>query len=74
MKKIIASLIAASVALISAQAFAQDASGAAATAPAAASAPAKAKKQHKTLKHHGKRAAVSDSASAAGTSDKGTQN
>lgn len=73
MKKIIASLIAASVALISAQAFAQDASGAAATAPAAASAPAKAKK-HKTLKHHGKRAAVSDSASAAGTSDKGTQN
>lgn len=73
MNKILASLIAASVALISVQAMAQDASGAAATAPAA-SAPAKAKKSHKKLKHHGKRAAVSDAASAAGTNDKGTQN
>ncbi|WP_213298877.1 hypothetical protein [Paraburkholderia sacchari] len=73
MKKILASLIAASVALISAQAFAQEASGAAAAATAA-SAPAKAKKQHKTLKHHGKRAPVADAASAAGTSDKGTAN
>jgi|GEM_PF-762096 len=77
MKKILASLIAASVALISAQAFAQEASGAAAAAPAAASAPAKAtkaKKQHKKLKHHGKRAPVQEAASAAGTSGKGTQN
>ena len=77
MKKILASLIAASVALISAQAFAQEASGAAAAAPAApaaASAPAKAKKQHKKLKHHGKRAPVQEAASAAGTSAKGTAN
>ncbi|NLP60885.1 hypothetical protein [Paraburkholderia sacchari] len=72
MKKILASLIAASVALISAQAFAQEASGTAAAT--AASAPAKAKKPHKTLKHHGKRAPVADAASAAGTSDKGTAN
>ncbi|WP_322031743.1 hypothetical protein [Paraburkholderia sp. J76] len=69
MKKILASLIAASFALVTAQAFAQDAS-----APAAASAPAKAKKQHKQLKHHGKRAAVSEGASAAGTADKGQAN
>ncbi|SDD21203.1 hypothetical protein [Paraburkholderia lycopersici] len=74
MKKILASLIAASVALISAHAFAQDASAPAATAPAAASAPAKAKKHHKELKHHGKRAAVSEGASAAGTADKGQAN
>ncbi|HKT97122.1 MAG TPA: hypothetical protein VJS30_11365 [Paraburkholderia sp.] len=79
MKKILASLIAASVALISAQAFAQEASGAAAAAPAApaASAPAKvtkAKKQHKKLKHHGKRAPVQEAASAAGTSGKGAAN
>ena len=73
MKNILASLIAASVALISAQAFAQDASAPAATAPAA-SAPAKAKKHHKELKQHGKRAAVSESASAAGTADKGQAN
>lgn len=80
MKKILASLIAASVALISAQAFAQEASGAAAAAPAAteaASAPVKttkAKKQHKKLKHHGKRAPVQEAASAAGTSGKGAAN
>jgi hypothetical protein len=69
MKKIIASLVTASVALISVQAFAQDASGA---APAtAASAPAK--KHHKVLKHHGKRAKVQEAASAAGTNANGTQ-
>ncbi|MEM5317518.1 hypothetical protein [Paraburkholderia sp. JHI869] len=73
MKKILASLIAASFALVTAQAFAQDASAPAATAPAA-SAPAKAKKHHKELKHHGKRAAVSEGASAAGTADKGQAN
>ncbi|MDR3098674.1 MAG: hypothetical protein LBV73_16575 [Paraburkholderia sp.] len=73
MKKILASLIAASVALISAQAFAQEASGAAAVAQAA-SAPVKAKKQHKKLKHHGKRAPVEEAASAAGTNAKGATN
>lgn len=73
MKKIIASLVTASVALISVQAFAQ-ASAAAPAAPAAASAPVKAKKAHKQLKHHGKRAAVEQAASAAGTADKGQQN
>jgi hypothetical protein len=72
MKKIIASLVTASVALISVQAFAQDAASGA--APAAASAPAKAKKQHKQLKQHGKRAHVEQAASAAGTADKGQQN
>ncbi|WP_042301989.1 hypothetical protein [Paraburkholderia kururiensis] len=66
MKKIIASLVTASVALISVQAFAQDASGA-----MAASAPAK--KHHKVLKHHGKRAKVQEAASAAGTNANGTQ-
>lgn len=66
MKKIIASLIAASFALVSFQAFAQDAS-----APAAATA-AKPAHKHKQLKTHGKRAKVSEAASAAGTSDKGT--
>jgi len=71
MKKILASLIAASVALISAQAFAQDASAPAATTATAASAPEKAKKHHKQLKHHGKRAHVQEAASAAGTNDKG---
>ncbi|MCG5078236.1 hypothetical protein [Paraburkholderia tagetis] len=75
MKKILASLIAASFALISAQVFAQEAaSGATATAPAAASAPVKAKKHHKKLKHHGKRAPVEEAASAAGTSGKGATN
>jgi hypothetical protein len=69
MKKILASLVTASIALISVQAFAQDAS-----APAAASAPAKAKKHHKQLKQHGKRAPVSQAASSAGTNDKGQQN
>ncbi|CAG9235434.1 hypothetical protein PSP6_680054 [Paraburkholderia tropica] len=73
MKKTLASLIAASVALISVSAIAQEASAPAAAAPAA-SAPAKAKKHHKELKHHGKRAKVEEAASAAGTSDKGTQN
>ncbi|CAG4906378.1 hypothetical protein [Paraburkholderia saeva] len=63
MKKIIASLVAASFALVSFQAFAQDAS-----APAAASA---AKPKHKQLKTHGKKAHVSEAASAAGTNDKG---
>ncbi|NKJ48734.1 hypothetical protein CIC12_18715 [Burkholderia sp. SG-MS1] len=70
MKKVIVSLAAASIALVSVQAFAQ-ASDAAAPA-AAASAP---KKHHsKQLKTHGKRAPVSAAASAAGTNDKGTQN
>jgi hypothetical protein len=70
MKKVIISLAAASIALVSVQAFAQ-ASDAAAPA-AAASAP---KKHHsKKLKTHGKRAGVSAAASAAGTNDKGTQN
>jgi hypothetical protein len=69
MKKVIVSLAAASIALISVQAFAQ-ASDAAAPA-AAASAP----KHHvKKLKTHGKRAPVAAAASAAGTNDKGTQN
>jgi Ni/Co efflux regulator RcnB len=68
MKKIIASLVAASFALVSFQAFAQDAS-----APAATSA-AKPKHTHKQLKTHGKKAHVSEAASAAGTNDKGTQN
>jgi hypothetical protein len=71
MKKVIVSLAAASIALVSVQAFAQ-ASDAAAPAAAAASAP---KKHHvKQLKTHGKRAPVSSAASAAGTNDKGTQN
>jgi hypothetical protein len=80
MKKIIASLVTASVALISVQAFAQASAAApaaaAASAPAAtaASAPAKVKKAHKKLKHHGKRAAVEEAASAAGTAGKGQQN
>lgn len=69
MKKILASLVTASVALISVHAFAQDAS-----APVAASAPAKAKKHHKQLKQHGKRAPVEQAASAAGTNDKGQPN
>jgi hypothetical protein len=68
MKKIIASLVTAAVALVSVQAFAQ-ASGA--TAPAAT---AKAKKPHKQLKTHGKRSGVSAAASAAGTNDKGAPN
>jgi hypothetical protein len=42
-------------------------------APAAAST-AKPAKHHKKLKTHGKRAAVSEAASAAGTNDKGTPN
>ena len=69
MKKVIISLAAASIALVSAQAFAQ----ASEAAPAeAASAP---HKHHiKQLKTHGKKAAVSAAASAAGTNDKGTQN
>jgi len=69
MKKIIASLVTASLALVSVQAFAQ----ASDAAPAAASA-AKPKHAHKQLKTHGKRAGVSSAASAAGTNDKGTQN
>ncbi|MFM0722662.1 hypothetical protein PQQ53_03065 [Paraburkholderia strydomiana] len=70
MKKVIVSLAAASIALVSVQAFAQ-ASDAAAPA-AATSAP---KKHHsKQLKTHGKRAPVSAAASAAGTNDKGTPN
>ena len=69
MKKVIISLAAASIALVSVQAFAQ-ASDAAAPA-AAASAP---KHHSKTLKTHGKRAPVAAAASAAGTNDKGTQN
>ncbi|WP_345812082.1 hypothetical protein AAGS40_14140 [Paraburkholderia sp. PREW-6R] len=68
MKKVIVSLAAASIALVSVQAFAQ----ASDAAPAAASAP---KKHHiKKLKTHGKRAPVAAAASAAGTNDKGTQN
>jgi hypothetical protein len=70
MKNVVASLIAASVALVSVHAFAQDT----AASPAAATAPAKAKKQHRKLKHHGKRAQVEEGASAAGTADKGSQN
>jgi hypothetical protein len=69
MKKVIISLAAASITLVSVQAFAQ-ASDAAAP-EAAASAP----KHHiKKLKTHGKRAPVAAAASAAGTNDKGTQN
>ncbi|NML31980.1 hypothetical protein [Paraburkholderia antibiotica] len=71
MKKVIVSLAAASIALVSVQAFAQ-ASDAAAAPDAAASAP---KKHHvKKLKTHGKRAPVSAAASAAGTNDKGAAN
>lgn len=70
MKNIIASLIAASVALVSVQAFAQDT----AASPAAAASPTKAKKPHRKLKHHGKRAKVEEGASAGGTADKGMQN
>jgi len=70
MKKIIASLVTASVALISVHAFAQ----ASEAAPAAAASPAKVKKAHKQLKHHGKRTAVEQAASAAGTADKGQPN
>ncbi|MBN3758425.1 hypothetical protein G3N95_36335 [Paraburkholderia sp. Tr-20389] len=69
MKKIIASLVTASLALVSVQAFAQ----ASDAAPAAASA-AKPKHAHKQLKTHGKHAGVSSAASAAGTNDKGTPN
>jgi hypothetical protein len=69
MKKVIISLAAASIALVSVQAFAQASDAAPA---AAASAP---KKHHiKKLKTHGKRAPVAAAASAAGTNDKGTQN
>jgi hypothetical protein len=69
MKKVIISLAAASIALVSVQAFAQASDAA---APAAA---ASATKHHsKTLKTHGKRAPVAAAASAAGTNDKGTQN
>ncbi|MEI5998828.1 hypothetical protein H3V53_16915 [Paraburkholderia bengalensis] len=67
MKKIIASLVTASLALVSVQAFAQASDAAAASA-------AKPKHTHKQLKTHGKRAGVSSAASAAGTNDKGTQN
>jgi hypothetical protein len=70
MKKVIASLATAALALVSVQAFAQASDAA---APAAAST-AKPAKHHKKLKTHGKRAAVSEAASAAGTNDKGTQN
>jgi hypothetical protein len=70
MKKILAPLVTASIALISVQAFAQ----ASEATPAAAAAPAKVEKAHKQLKHHGKRAAVEEAASAAGTADKGQQN
>jgi len=71
MKKVIVSLAAASIALVSVQAFAQ-ASDAAAAPAAAASAP---KKHHiKKLQTHGKKAPVSAAASAAGTNDKGTPN
>jgi hypothetical protein len=69
MKKVLISLAAASIALVSVQAFAQASDAA---APAAA---APAKHHHsKKLKTHGKRAGVSAAASAAGTNDKGTQN
>ncbi|HZZ13288.1 MAG TPA: hypothetical protein VFE79_21590 [Paraburkholderia sp.] len=68
MKKVIASLAAASIALVSVQAFAQ-------ASDAAMAAPASATKHHsKTLKTHGKKAPVSAAASAAGTNDKGTPN
>jgi hypothetical protein len=70
MKKIIASLVTAAVALVSVQAFAQS-SDAAAAAPASAT---KKAHTHKKLKTHGKRAGVSSAASAAGTNDKGQQN
>ncbi|MDH6149839.1 MULTISPECIES: hypothetical protein [Paraburkholderia] len=69
MKKVIVSLAAASIALVSVQAFAQASDAA---AKEAASAP---KKHHiKQLKTHGKKAHVSAAASAAGTNDKGAQN
>jgi hypothetical protein len=68
MKKIIASLVTASLALVSVQAFAQ------ASDAAAPAAMAKPKHTHKQLKTHGKRAGVSTAASAAGTNDKGAQN
>ena len=70
MKKVIASLATVAFALVSTQAFAQASNAA---APAAASA-AKPAKQHKKLKTHGKRANVSEAASAAGTNDKGSPN
>ncbi|CAD6538710.1 hypothetical protein [Paraburkholderia metrosideri] len=69
MKKVIISLAAASIALVSVQAFAQ-----ASDAAPAAAASAPAKHHSKKLKTHGKRAGVSAAASAAGTNDKGTQN
>ncbi|HZZ01838.1 hypothetical protein [Paraburkholderia sp.] len=70
MKKFIVSLAAASIALVSVQAFAQASDAAAPAAAASAS-----KKHHsKKLKTHGKRAPVSSAASAAGTNDKGTAN
>ena len=68
MKKIIASLVTASLALVSVQAFAQ------ASDAAPAESAAKPKHAHKQLKTHGKRAGVASAASAAGTNDKGTQN
>ncbi|WP_153099182.1 hypothetical protein [Paraburkholderia hayleyella] len=67
MKKSIVPLITAVLALGSVQVFAQ-ASGT--VAPAAASA-AKPAHHYKHLKTHGKRASVSEAASAAGTNDKG---
>jgi hypothetical protein len=67
MKKVTISLATVVLALVSVQAFAQASDAA---APAAASAT----KHHKKLKTHGKRAKVSQAASAAGTNDKGGQN
>ena len=68
MQKVIVSLATVAFALVSVQAFAQASDAA---APASAAKPAK---QHRKLKTHGKRANVSEAASAAGTNDKGSPN
>jgi hypothetical protein len=68
MQKVIVSLATVVFALVSVQAFAQASDAA---APASAAKPAK---QHRKLKTHGKRANVSEAASAAGTNDKGSPN
>lgn len=69
MKKFLALLAGIAVTVGTTQVFAQ----ASTTNAVQERQPNTAQHPHKQLKTHGKRAAVSDAASAAGTSDKGTQ-
>lgn len=65
MNRIIVPFVAAAFALVSVRAFAQASTAETTTLPGTVSTP------HKTLRTHGRRAAVSSAASAAGTNDKG---